>query len=506
MIRIRSEAPVDADVVVLGAGPAGASAAWHLVQRGHSVLLVDRATFPRDKVCGDFVGPVALVEAQKMGITRWPEFAGANTITRAALFLDGRALIEQGIPQIAGLPATGRVVRRSVFDEWLFRAACRAGARPLQGLTARAYEVHNDYVEVVLRGASGERRVRGRVLIGADGSGSAIARGLRGSEGRSERRIVALRAYFDGSSGPADRCDLYFSESSFPGYYWLFPTGESTANVGIGMLVDTLPDGEPHLRQMLDQTLKNDARLRERLSGARLDGPIVGWPLQTYDPTVPVVGERVMLAGDAAGLINPLNGEGIQYAMLSGRWAAEALSGADLRDGAPAALSRYAQRIERELRYDMALSNVIVELIRNRAMAPLWLHFLGTITERARHSPRYAAVTGGVLAGLLPAHQVLTPSVVFGTAQQEFLRVALQSALALSSGPSKLRGAAGDAASQAARLVRGLLRHPGASGQWALGVTQASVELAAQVAQHAWRTFARDAGYAQPRVRLGPWR
>jgi flavin-dependent dehydrogenase len=129
----RSTRPhVDGDVVVVGAGPAGAATAAHLARRGLSVILVDRQQFPRDKVCGDFVGPVALRELHRLGITDLPEYRQSNVIQSAAIHLDGKPLMSCPIPNVQGLPSYGRVVPRMVLDRWIVQAARAAGAHVLE--------------------------------------------------------------------------------------------------------------------------------------------------------------------------------------------------------------------------------------------------------------------------------------------------------------------------------------------------------------------------------------
>ena len=137
--------------------------------------------------------------------------------------------------------------------------------------------------------------------------------------------MLAVRAYYDNVEGPYQRADVYYSSNSFPGYYWFFPTGKTTANVGIGIVKETFPSNEMHLQELLKDTIAKDPALRHRVGKAVLRGKIVGWPLSTFDPNMQITADRVLLTGDAAGLINSLNGEGIQTALSSGRWAAETL-------------------------------------------------------------------------------------------------------------------------------------------------------------------------------------
>jgi geranylgeranyl reductase family protein len=467
-------------------------------------MLLDRQVFPRDKVCGDFVGPVALIELAHLGVAAREEYRQTNLIHRASLYLNGRKLISSLIPQIDDLPSYGRVVPRARLDAWILDAARSAGAEVLEGERVTAYAADASGVTVSTTGPAGKRTLRARVLLGADGSGSLISRQLRGKLTPSQDRIIAVRAYFQGVSTAEDCADLFFSGDSFPGYYWLFPTGGGGANVGIGMILETLPPTQDHLRELLVQLIEKDPALKNHLRGAVLGSKIVGWPLDTYNPHLALVGPRVLLLGDAAGLINPLNGEGIQYALLSGRWAAETtLAAIGEDDFSPAALAPYARRVEEELRFDMALAGLIVQLIRNRSLNPIWLETLRIIVARARVDPAYAALTGGVLAGIVPASRVLSYKVIRDTVEQAILSLGFEVGWSLLRGPAHWTELGREAGRAGLEIAGSTLSHPFPVARWGLGVAAGAVELASQVARK-WITPhpASPAPPASPLLRL----
>jgi menaquinone-9 beta-reductase len=391
----------DADAVVVGGGPAGAAAAARLAARGFRTVLIDRATFPRDKVCGDFVGPTALAELADLGVAQTEAFRATSKLADLALHVDGDQLPVMGIPQVDGLPGYGRVIPRRQLDAWILDAARRAGATVLEG--RKVTEMQQAPGAITVRGdsAAGPWQLRTRLLLGADGSNSIIARTLRGGVPPRQDRIVAVRAYFDDVSGPDGQGAVCFTSDSFPGYYWLFPAGGGTANLGVGMLTSTYPASGRNLRELLLRLIAEDASLQYRLAGARMRGKVLGHPLTTYNPRLPLVGDRVMLLGDAAGLINPLNGEGIQYALHSARWAAGIAADCLASDQLDAAsLEGYQQRVHQSLRTDMAFSRLVVQLFRNRSLNHVWLRALRTIAARAKTDPDYAYRVGCVLSGL----------------------------------------------------------------------------------------------------------
>ena len=190
------------------------------------VIVADSRAFPRDKVCGDFVSPVAIQELASLGITRRTEWRQSTTIRSAAVHLDGEHLLTSVMPRQRGLPRLGRVIPRKSLDAWLVAGARAAGARVLERSRVIGFAADRRGIVVTVQHPRGERTLRARVLIGADGSSSLVARLLRGDGDGDHDRIIAIRGYFEDVQGPADRADLYFASDSFPGYCWVFPSGK----------------------------------------------------------------------------------------------------------------------------------------------------------------------------------------------------------------------------------------------------------------------------------------
>ncbi len=483
MIRIRQEISVDYDVAIAGAGPAGAATACHLARAGYRVALFDQRRFPRDKVCGDFVGPVALAELATLNLLSHPVLEASNKIRQAALYLDGKELIKHAVPHVPDLPDHGLCVPRMALDDVILNGAIAAGARVFENERVTGYEVERDFVTVMRQGASGEQRLRSRLLVGADGSSSQIARILRGGPPPRRDRILAVRAYFEGVDGPQDQADLYFSAATFPGYCWVFPTGGTSANVGVGALLETYPPTQLQLSQILNHIIDSDKAIRFRLGTARMCGKIVGWPLATFDPNLPITGDRLALVGDAAGLINPLNGEGIQYALQSARWVAETLSDSLQTDCLTKAnLAAYATRVNDELRYDMALARMIIDLISNRTLSPLWLHALRLITQRAESDDEYAKVAGAILAGIAPARDALSYRMLWGTLQQAAVDTALTVAVDALHGPKRLWNTGTAVVQASASMAIGSALRPTDSLTWGVNCALSAFDLATQAA------------------------
>jgi geranylgeranyl reductase family protein len=308
------------DALVVGSGPAGSIAALVLARAGARVALVDKATFPRDKACGDLVGPrgVRLLEELHIDIP-----AGRRLDDMIVVGPTGRQV---SLPCYDGqtYPGFAIAVPRRTFDAALQGAAVSAGAEPM---TARA--------EVPRYGADGEvegftlsdgRCVHADVVVGADGATSRVAHraGLLGSG--CALWGFAMRAYVE---DPVEVPHIVFWEQTprrtFPGYGWLFPGTDGRANLGLGLGMLSDRRAAPraaHAFQAFSESLRSGAVL----TGPQISTPprLGGWLKMGMVGTTPARG-RVLLVGDAAGLVNPLQGEGISQAMGSGRAAAEAI-------------------------------------------------------------------------------------------------------------------------------------------------------------------------------------
>jgi geranylgeranyl reductase family protein len=480
MINVRLSPAYDSDFVIVGAGPAGSALSRHLADKGYRVILADREKFPRDKVCGDFLSPVSLRELENLGITHAAEFRQTQQVRSAGICMDGELLITSRIPQVKGFPPHGRVIPRRRLDNWLLSAARHSGVDVLEHHRAESYTAGKDGVTVNFRHGNALRTITARALIGADGSSSVIARVLRGYATPREDRIVAIRAYFEGVENLSDTAFLFFNTSSFPGYCWLFPTGPRSANVGFGFLSGTLPPAEINLRESLDRWIREDPALNAHLRRARMVGKATSWPLTIFNPHHPIAGDRVMLVGDAAGLINPLNGEGIQYALQSARWAADTLDEAARQDNfSGERLQEYAVKVHEGLRYDMAISRAVIQLIRNRTLNPVWMRTIRIVASRAGADPAYGDVIGGVLSGIMPVRRLMEPGVVGNTLSEAAVYAGDEVAGCLKD-PRRLDALSTELFDSVRSMGDVMVKNPAGVFGWTCGIVDSSVELALQ--------------------------
>ncbi len=308
------------DVVVVGGGPAGSIAALVLARAGAKVALIDKSAFPRDKACGDIVGPRALQVMADLGL---PAPVGRDVGEIVAVGPSGRRRI---LPCGEGLtyPGHGTAVTRTVFDAGLHRAAVEAGAEPVQ---ARAMEPVEHRGQIGGYRLSTGAELRADFVIGADGATSRVADAAGLVDSKRVLWGFAIRTYLP---QVVDRPAVVFWEPTprraFPGYGWVFPGAAEGVNVGIGL--GTLADRKAGAKaqRALPQFLAYVEGL-DLLSGPPASGParrLGGWLKMGMVGTTPASG-TVLLVGDAAGLVNPLQGEGISQAVASGRSAAEAI-------------------------------------------------------------------------------------------------------------------------------------------------------------------------------------
>jgi geranylgeranyl reductase family protein len=308
------------DVAVVGAGPAGSAAALAARRAGASVLLLDKADFPRDKPCGDGIAADAVDVLAGLGVSGVTD--GYPAVTDLRLVAPGGAEVARPLPRPA------HTVPRRVFDERLVRAAVAQGAE-LRRHAVRT--IRPDSAGVTL-----DDRIRARVVIGADGASSVVRRALGHPVNPDGHLAIAIRGY-----APAIGAEqlIRTTRARWPAYAWSFPIGDGSANVGYGETLRGTPLTKAYL---LD-------RLAELLPGGTPTGLRAHHlPLSTHRP--PPGRGPVLLAGDALSLINPFTGEGIFYAVLSG-----ALAGMAAAAGPDRAAERYAAaftgRLGRHLRH-----------------------------------------------------------------------------------------------------------------------------------------------------------
>lgn len=352
------------DVLIVGAGPAGSVAARFLAGAGLDVLLADRCVFPRRKACGDGFTPRTTRDMIALGHARFLEESAQRISRYAFRFAPARPLVIN-LDLNRTYPPYAYTIRRSELDAELLRTAALSGAMVLEGHRLAGLERSGGRWHVGLEQAGGARlTVDAGFLIGADGAPSAVARSLGVEPSPGEDSGIAMTCYVSGVTGPDDTMEFIIDRELYPGAGWVFPLGGGIANVGIAVVYGARDRVQGNLGELLQRMLEGSPSTAARLRNAIIAGkPRAGvLPFQMFGSEP--VGPGFLLAGDAAGLINPFCGEGVAFALESGWLAARAVAGAWPRLSVTR-LWRYAQELRTLYAVPFKRGRALVHLTQN---------------------------------------------------------------------------------------------------------------------------------------------
>jgi geranylgeranyl reductase family protein len=337
---------LDAQVLIVGAGPAGATTAFFLARAGVDVLMIDRAAFPREKPCGDSISPPAVAVLDKMGLLTWVKekgFAAQN-----GMFFSSPNLTTARVYPTKTSPYSAYLIPRTEFDLALVQRAQQAGARLRTGVDVRRLERLSDGTALLYgKQAQAEVKISGRLVIAADGGHSSFTRSLGMVPGEAD--AIAVRRYYEGVQGETGVLELHWEKSVLPAYGYIFHMGNGIANVGSGMFSAEFKRIKPNLHRLLDTFIANNPYAQKALANARPLSRAHGMPFRDDAQNVNPVADNVMLVGEAAGAGNPMSAEGIGPAMINAEFAAEYAAQA-LRAGdvSAAGLAGYARRFHQQ--------------------------------------------------------------------------------------------------------------------------------------------------------------
>ena len=326
------------EVIVVGAGPAGAMTATILARKGHDVLLLDRQKFPRDKTCGDAVPAGAMELMYEMGMGEKVETAVARgefyPAYKMQLVSPKGYVLDATFAKGRHMGLDSYVAPRLFYDAVLQQHAIDSGAE-FQAMAVKEPIIENGRVTGVRAQANGGiQEFHAQVVVGADGVTSAITRALRPKKEthKDNHRAVALRAYIEDFEEIPNTVEFFLYKAILPGYAWIFPIGEGRANIGLGLRLDYFRKHKLRLDAMLQEFLDMPPIKKRLKQGGQLHD-IATWQLNFgSQKQLQHVFNGALLVGDAAGFINPLTGGGIHNALISARLAAQTIHEA-LADG-----------------------------------------------------------------------------------------------------------------------------------------------------------------------------
>ncbi|MCZ7417364.1 MULTISPECIES: geranylgeranyl reductase family protein [unclassified Streptomyces] len=394
-----------ADVIVVGAGPAGSTTAYHLARSGLDVLLLEKTAFPREKVCGDGLTPRAVKQLVGMGIDISEEAGWLRN--KGLRIIGGGHRLQLDWPELASYPDYGLVRKRDDFDEQLARQAEKAGARLHERCNVGDPILDASGRIVGVEAKLGEDRqpavFKAPVVVAADGNSTRLSLKM-GLHRREDRPMgVAVRTYFTSPRHDDDYLESWLElwdrrgpeDRLLPGYGWIFGMGDGTSNVGLGILNSSSAFRELDWREVLKAWC---ASMPEEwgYTPDNMTTPIRGAALPMAFNRKPHYTRGLLLVGDAGGMVNPFNGEGIAYAMESGAMAADVIVQAQSRQTAAQrelALRRYPKVLSDTYGGYYTMGRAFVKLIGNPKVMKL-------ATERGLTHPLLMRFTLKMLANL----------------------------------------------------------------------------------------------------------
>lgn len=365
---------IETDVCIIGAGPGGAAAALQLHQLDIPCVIVDKAVFPRDKVCGDGLSGKVITALHRIDpaiAERLRAFLYKTDSWGVTFVSPGRH--SMSVPYKPAYDkqtdaCLGFTCKRMHFDNFLAEEIKRQpGITLYEGISIEHYHPGPDGYTVT--DSSGSFAVKAKLLIIANGAYSRFTKEIAQIRMEPAYYAAGIRGYYRNVKGLHEDnfIELHFLKSLLPGYLWIFPLPNGEANVGMDMLAEDVRKNKINLKKLLTETLETDSVFRERFKDAEMTGSLEGYGLPLGSKRRKLSGDRYMLVGDAAFLVDPLTGEGIGHALYTGgmaaRQAAAALKGKDFSAGA---LAGYDENVYRVLGPELRLSHRLQKLVKHR--------------------------------------------------------------------------------------------------------------------------------------------
>jgi len=397
------------DIIIVGAGPAGTTAALYAKRLGLNTILVDKATFPRDKICGDALSGKSVRIIKELDLLEEVEALDGSEINRITFGSPSNKQFDVHLTgsNINQNVTKGFVIPRMVFDNFLFEKA-KGITETREGFTVKDLVLENGFVKGVqgVNKSGEEESFHAPIVLGCDGYNSIVARKLDLYEMDMDNTSVAIRCYYEGVKGLTDQIELHYVKEVNPGYFWLFPAGDGRANIGIGLSKNDAKKENRTLRQILDEVTQSDY-FKDRFANAKQLEKPVGWNLPLGRRHRPNYGNGFMLLGDAAGLIDPFTGEGIGNAMVSGKYAVEVAKKAkETHDYGESILEEYDQKLWGEIGRELKTSTKLQDLARSKFL-------LNFVINRAARNEEVQDIISGMLSNEIPKDELSSPMFYF---------------------------------------------------------------------------------------------
>ncbi len=386
------------DIIIVGAGPAGISTAIFLAKRGISALVLEKEKFPRDKICGDSVNYTSINIFKEMGV--YDEVLKQNPFFTNGVFFTSPSNIELKTKIVNN---KGLMMPRIKLDNILARHAMGMGVFLREKFMVTQPLVENNQVVGIKGVCNGkEEKIRSKIVVAADGTNSIIARKLLNKKLKPTYTAVAIRTYFDNVKNLTDLIEIHYEKTILPAYGWIFPTGKNSANVGVGIRYDHYKKNGKPIKEIFYNFIKNNPHAQRKLDSAKMTAPLKIWPLLFDSSASEKYRDGILFAGDAASLIDPLTGQGIPNALLSGKLAAQTILNAlEKNDFSYKTLKNYKKQ------YD--------DLIKPNFQAAFFLQYLmgnpmivDYIIKKARQNEELSKILANCICGNISKNNMLS--------------------------------------------------------------------------------------------------
>lgn len=397
------------DVVVVGAGPAGCAAAYRLSGNGLKIALIDKDIFPRDKICGDALGADVtkqfhlISESLTEKLSQFKEKIPSNGVR---FFTPKYQKLDIQFTQPKNIFGGGFVTKRIDFDNFFFTETAKLpDVTVFQNEKIISVENHED--AIILQSAS--KRFEAAIALGADGAHSILNKRLTGNKVEKNHYCAGVRQYFSNVKNfhPENHIELHFYKEILPGYLWIFPLANNQANVGLGMLSSAVSKKQINLKKEMARLLETIPSLKERFKDAVPLTEIEGYGLPVGSVKRTLSGNRFLLLGDAAGLIDPFTGEGIANAIRSGRVAAAHVLKAFEQQKFDAAFNRgYDKEIYYKMWNEFKFSHTLQKLFR-------YPRIINFVVKKANNNKSVQMLISSMLNDMNLKKELIKPSFYF---------------------------------------------------------------------------------------------
>lgn len=397
------------DVVIVGAGPAGCACAYQLRNSHLKIALIDKETFPRDKICGDGLSADVVNQFYRMDVKLAEKFEAFNKMLPshgARLIAPNESHIDAKYTNPNFGKAAGYICKRIDFDNFWFEQI-----KDLENIhvfqNCKVNSVATSKIEI--RVHTNSFIFNAKMAIGADGAHSVLSKQLTSNKINKKHYAAGLRQYYTGVTGfhPGNHIELHFYKELLPGYFWVFPLPDNQANVGITILSSEVSKRKINLKNKLDEIIQNHPNLKDRFKNAKPINNKQGFGLPLGSKKRKVSGNRLLLLGDAASLIDPFSGEGIGNAIRSGRIAAEHIEKAFDYERFDAKFNlAYDKKIYNQMWVELRLSHSLQKLCNY----PKLLNFL---VNKANNNPSFLTLITSMVDNIDIKKELLKPSFYF---------------------------------------------------------------------------------------------